>query len=317
MNFDVKFNEECIEFYNPDGLLLRGVIHNAAPETAKGLSLICLNTGLNDMVGWHRIQLKVARLLAGKGYNVLRYDDSGIGDSEGELKHSSIVHIFSEIETGLFVQNADAAVKFMWDRFSNNRLVYLGFCGGGLTAFHSAAKNKQVDGVICIGGPITLSSDDYLHKRDPWIVQQNVAKYKSKLFSLQSWINFLTFRGEYRVVFSSLFHYLRHKMQGEYEEKVDPADLENTASLNKTIFASFEYYTKRHKPCLFFYAETDSATWEFKKYFLPVYQQKYFQASNLYEFVEAEKANHILSSQESQQLLNKTVLYWLKTHFSF
>ena len=63
-------------------------------------------------------------------------------------------------------------------------------------------------------------------------------------------------------------YYVKHKIKGAYEEQTDSVDLENATSLNQTIFTSFERYAKQCRPCLFFYAENDSATWEFKKYFL-------------------------------------------------
>ena len=144
----MEHKEECVEFINPDGFILRGILHHADQDHAKGVSLICLNTGLNDMVGWHRIQVKTSRYLTEYGYNVLRFDDTGIGDSDGEILKESIVEIFSDIESGLFVLNADAAVDFVNKNFPEEKIIFLGFCGGGLTAFHSAAQNQKIAGVI-------------------------------------------------------------------------------------------------------------------------------------------------------------------------
>jgi len=315
VNQGTEIREECVEFKNTAGHLLRGVLHRPDPDRANGLSLIFLNTGLNDMVGWHRIQVKMARRLAWSGCTVLRFDDSGIGGSEGEIELDSIVHVFSEIETGLFVGNADASVDFMCNMTPGDAVLFVGFCGGGLTAIHSAAKNGRVEGVVCVGGPVTLSSDDYLHKRDPWVVQQNIEKYRRKLFNLRAWVNFLTFRGEYKVVATSLLHYLKHKLKGEYSSVTEEEDITENASLNKTIFSSFRVYAKRQRPCLFFYADKDSATWEFKKYFLQTYKDCFADEKGLFEFVEAQDANHILSSEASQQLLFDSVVSWLGRHF--
>ena len=201
--------EECLEFRNHDGLLLRGIFHYGNGANYKKIALICLNTGLNDMVGWHRIQVKTARFLAENGYDVFRYDDTGIGDSEGVLESESIVDIFSDIETGLFVGNANAAVNLVSSKFKEHKLVYLGFCGGGLTAIHSAARNRKIQGVISIGGPVTLSSAEYLHKRDPWVVEKNVTNYKSKIFKVKAWIRLLTFRGDYKTICSSIFNFVK------------------------------------------------------------------------------------------------------------
>ena len=310
-------NEECVEFENQDGHLLRGILHYGDHEVSKTVSLICLNTGLNDMVGWHRIQVKTSRYLAALGYNVLRFDDIGIGDSGGEINKTGVVEIFSDIETGLFVSNADAAVAFMAEVFPANKLVFIGFCGGGLTATHSAGYNEKVSGIINIGGPVTLSSKEYLHKKDPWEVQKNVKKYKSKLFNFRPWINFFTFRGEYKIIINSITNYIKHKINGEYKDSLSLQELEDVENLNKKYFFSFESYSKSRRPALFFYAEKDSATWEFKKYFLSKYQNSSFWSDKAFTFIEAESANHILSSEESQELLKKTICSWLKTHFCF
>ena len=90
--------EECIEFKNSEELVLRGILHNPNKHNINNITLICLNTGLNDMIGWHRIQIKVSRFLSEKGYRGLRFDDSGIGDSDGDILTESIVEVFSDIE---------------------------------------------------------------------------------------------------------------------------------------------------------------------------------------------------------------------------
>lgn len=307
----MDFNEKCIEFKNLAGLKLRGVLHRHDPGKDMQISIICLNTGLNDMVGWHRIQVKMARKLSADGYSVLRYDDAGIGDSEGDIDKESIVEIFSDIETGMFVQNATAAVQFMEKMFPRNKIVLLGFCGGGLTAMHCAAANGRVGGIIDIGGPVTLSSNEYLQKKDPWVVQKNVQKYRSKIFRLRPWINFLTFRGEYGVVFRSIKSFVWHKIKGEYDEKPLAPDLAESKNLNRNFFHSFEKYAKSGRPCLFFFAEHDSATWEFKKYFLAHYSENPIWNDARFKFFEAQGANHILSTEASQELLHEHTLHFL------
>ena len=307
--------EECVEICNPDGFILRGILHHGEATKYKKVSLICLNTGLNDMVGWHRIQVKLSRYLAANGYNLIRFDDTGIGDSDGELNEESIVNIFADIETGLFVPNADAAVGFMARKFPKEKLVFLGFCGGGLTAIHSAANNRMIAGIIDIGGPITLSSKEYLNKKDPWEVRKNVMSYRSKIFKIRSWINFFTCKGDYKTIFRSLIHFVRHKIKGEYEDSLQQKDLNDVANLNKKFFVSFEAYVKSKRPTLFYFAELDSATWEFKKYFLSRYEHSKIWSDSICEFIEVEGANHILSGSESQERMKRDILSWLERYF--
>jgi len=306
--------EECIEFKNCEGIILRGILHKADVEKQK-ITFICLNTGLNDMAGWHGIQVKTARYLATNGYNVLRFDDSGIGDSDGLIEEESIVNIFSDIESGMFVQNAVAAVDYVKKSSPDDKIVYLGFCGGGLTAIHAAAYDKRVFGIIDIGGPITLSSNEYLQKVDPWVVKKNFDNYRSKIFKLRPWINFFSNKGDYKTIFKSLIYYLKHKIKGEYGETIK-ADIQvKTLNLNNKFFESFIKFSSSKRPVLFFYAEIDSATWEFKKYFLNIYKQSNFWDDKFHTYIEAEKANHILSSLESQEKLRREIMSWTKTHF--
>jgi len=310
-----QIREECVHFNNGKGLLLRGILHHADPELHKNITLICLNTGLNDMVGWHRLQVKMARFFAGLGFAVLRYDDEGIGDSEGEILDTSIVKIFSDIETGMFVNNADCAVAFTRTLFPRNKIVYLGFCGGGLTAIHSASVNQHVDGVINIGGPVTLASKDYLNKTDPWEVQRKMNRYRNKIMDKNVWRKLITLDIDFENFFRSFWHFGVHKLKGSYRESEFVEDIDDMKNLNKLVFFNFEKFVKRKCPCLFFYAEHDSATWELKKYFLARYQDKYFTETTLNDFVEIQQANHIFSSDDSQKALKDGVLAWLGKHF--
>ena len=307
------YNEECVSFANKNGLILRGILHKHNSNENKKVTLICLNTGLNDMGGWHRIQVKIARYLAGKGFNILRFDDTGIGDSEGEILENSIVKIFSDIESGLFVPNADSAVSYIKKELPNDKIIYLGFCGGGLTAVHSAVNNKNVVGVINIGGPITLSSKDYLQKTDPWEVKKNVNKYKSKFFQLGPWIRFFTGQGEYSNITRSLIHYIKHKISGEYKDRsIQSKEHSKDKNLNVKFFNSYEEYIKSKRPILFYFAEIDAATWEFKKYFFNKYKNTKFWPENLVDFFEIIKANHIFSDLDSQEQMKHDILKWLQ-----
>ncbi len=309
-------NEECIEFQNPNDRVLRGILHHGDPSQHKSLTVIVLNTGLNDMVGWHRLQVKMARYLAENGYNVLRYDDEGIGDSEGEISEESIIKIFADIESGMFVGNANSAVEYMNKRFPNDRLLYLGFCGGGLTAVHSASVNKKIRGVIDVGGPVTLASHEYQQKKDPWEVKKNVDKYRRKIFEIQPWIRFLTGKGEYGNVIKSITYFLIHKMSGRYHEHSSPEVIDNSINLNRKFYDSFELYIKSKRPILFYYGEHDAATWEFKKYFWN--KQSYTRNCNNsgVTFIEVEETNHIFSDISSQQRMKQDISDWLNIHFS-
>ena len=310
--------EECIQFENESGQTLHGILHYAEASQRKSVTVICLNTGLNDMVGWHRLQVKVARFLAAEGYNVLRFDNFGIGESDGELDDGVVVEIFAQIEKGLWAHDAKCAVDYMASRFENERLYYLGYCGGALTAIHAAASDSRIAGIVNIAAPVTLSNMEYLGKKDPWTVQKNVESYKRKLVSLKSIKNFLTGKSDYGEVLRSLVHAARHKLSGRYtyqggytKENID------IPNLNTTLFMSFDKLMKtKARPILFYYAGLDNATWGLKKYFLSRYQDKSLWKKSGCSFVELENANHIFSDIESQESLKTDILHWLSAQIT-
>jgi len=306
--------EECVEFKNPEGFLLRGILHYGNDSSYKKTTIICLNTGLNDMVGWHRLQVKVARFLAEKGYNVLRFDDFGIGNSEGELDEGIVVELFAQVETGLWISDALSAVDFIQNKFENEDIVFLGYCGGALTAIHAAANDKRVKSVINIAAPVTLSTNEYLQKKDPWTVKKNIESYKKKLFKPSSLLNFITGKSDYSEVFRSIVHSFRHKIAGRYNKRSNSNNIEvDIDNLNFSIFDSFEKYMRtKIRPILFFYAGRDNATWNLKKYFLPKYVDEKVWKESGCEYIELENANHIFSGQSSQESLKQAVFTWLE-----
>jgi pimeloyl-ACP methyl ester carboxylesterase len=307
------FHEECVEFYNQNHQLLRGILHHGNPAEYKKISLICLNTGLNNMVGWHRLQVKLAIFLADKGYNILRFDNFGIGDSEGELEEGIVVDLFAQVETGLWACDAVAAVDFMQANYSDHAFVFLGFCGGALTAIHAAANDNRILGIINIGAPVTVSTTEYLGNKDPWTVKQNVKRYKQKIFRWKSIKNFITGKSDYSDVFRSTVHFVRHKFAGRYnQDKIAQDDTVDINNLNYSLFESFEKYAMQKKPILFYYAELDNATWGLKKYFLSKYMNKTIWKDTGSEYIEIEKANHIFSEEDTQERMKQDILNWLE-----
>src|ERR1700761_8343217 len=60
------------------GIMTRAVV----AEPGRNPTVVILNTGIVHRVGHHRMFVTLSRALAGSGFNVLRFDFAGIGDSE-------------------------------------------------------------------------------------------------------------------------------------------------------------------------------------------------------------------------------------------
>ncbi|MDD7909703.1 alpha/beta hydrolase [Pseudovibrio exalbescens] len=90
---------------------------------------------------------RIARQFSENGFNSLRIDFRGSGESDGEWAATT----FSS-------QIADASAAIDWiksqDQFMDSKLVVLGWSQGGLVASHAVQENEMVDAVVLLA-PVT------------------------------------------------------------------------------------------------------------------------------------------------------------------
>ncbi len=94
----------------------------------------------------HRPFLVLSDHLTRNGIAVLRYDDRGIGESEGD---------FNSATTADFAEDVDAAIEFLKSRndMQGKRIGLTGHSEGGMIAPIVASTNKDVDHIILLAGP--------------------------------------------------------------------------------------------------------------------------------------------------------------------
>ena len=74
-----------VQFVNPQGLQLVGIVHEPPPERRSRVGVILLSPGVKNRVAPHRLYVKMAERLLRRGLWVLRFDFYGLGDSEGRI----------------------------------------------------------------------------------------------------------------------------------------------------------------------------------------------------------------------------------------
>src|SRR5215472_19382863 len=82
----VSMTEEAVQFGSLRSLA--GIVSSTSEKNEDKPGVILLNPGIVHRVGPGRIYVKIARALAAKGFVVLRFDFSGIGDSAA--RHDSL-----------------------------------------------------------------------------------------------------------------------------------------------------------------------------------------------------------------------------------
>ena len=100
----------------------------------------------DESIAGHKPFLVISDHLTNNGIAVLRYDDRGVGESEGEFASATTVD---------FARDAKAAVKFLQadPRVDAQRVGVVGHSEGGLIATILAASMDDLSHVILLAGP--------------------------------------------------------------------------------------------------------------------------------------------------------------------
>jgi len=207
--------EKSVVFNNKNGEKLFGIVH--IPEnknsTDKRIGINLLNPGIKYRVAPNRLNVKLARKLCQMGYYVLRFDPTGIGDSEGELPNNVLLGEIAEIiQTGLFVQDTIAANDFFIHNYQISELILAGNCGGAVTSLLTSEKDTHVDRLILIDLAIQLKKADYSFA-DKIVAGSELSnslftEYLKKLMNPGAWYRLISFKTNY----SAMWKIVRMKL---------------------------------------------------------------------------------------------------------
>lgn len=150
--------EEEVTFYNAHaGINLAGTL--TYPKGAGPFPAVVLITGSgpqnrDEEILGHKPFLIIADYFSNRGIAVLRFDDRGIGQSEGD---------FGAATSKDFATDAEAAFDFLLEhpKIDASKVGLLGHSEGGMIAPMIAAQNDKVSFVIMLAGP-ALSGDEVL-----------------------------------------------------------------------------------------------------------------------------------------------------------
>ena len=142
---------EVIEHFGAEHALFG--IHTRARVRRRATSVVLANSGIVHRVGANRTTVVLARHLAAAGYESLRFDLSGLGDSP-ERTDGRGWEQSSPLELG-------AAVAAARRRPGVTDLVLYGNCGGAAKSFWTALKEPSVTGLLFTNPPPPPSDPDF------------------------------------------------------------------------------------------------------------------------------------------------------------
>ncbi|MCG8417992.1 MAG: alpha/beta fold hydrolase [Proteobacteria bacterium] len=132
--------------------------------------IIILNAGIVHRIGPHRKSVKIARRLADQGFLVMRFDQSGIGDSEPRRDALSF-------DDGA-LDDIRQAVEHLQDTRKIDRFILMGLCSGADNSYQTAIRDQRIVGITLIDG--------YAYKTPEYYLRY----YGARLGKLQSWKSF-------------------------------------------------------------------------------------------------------------------------------
>jgi pimeloyl-ACP methyl ester carboxylesterase len=123
---------------------LIGIVAEPAPgvDTSGNPAVVLLNSGILHRVGSCRLHVRLARALASAGFTVLRFDYSGIGDSEPRKDQLSFEES-ARIET-------QEAMDYLASTKGATSFVLMGLCSGADMGHQVARVDERVVGLVML-----------------------------------------------------------------------------------------------------------------------------------------------------------------------
>jgi len=266
-----------------------GVLTDPSEGTKRqDAAVVLLNAGIVHRVGPSGLYVKLARRLAGLGYVVVRFDGSGIGDSEVRRDHLPFEKsaVLETIEVMDYVTRARGVHKF----------VLVGICSGAVTAFKTACEDRRVTGAA-------LLNAQGFHQSGRWNAYAMnpgwVREYWRNLRSVRSWRNALTGRTQYRRLIGVMLGQI----------KIIVSRDKAVSAVATSLASQLAGVVERNIRLLFMFSKGDHSANYLN--LMMGGQKKSFRASGLITEETIIGADHTFTRMAHQQRVIDTVEGWL------
>jgi pimeloyl-ACP methyl ester carboxylesterase len=286
--------EEVLLIGDPDALVGIVTIPDEAERGDQLPALLLLNSGMLHRVGPNRLYVKMARALASEGFLVLRFDLSGIGDSD-QRDDSRSMHTRWTAE----VREAMGSLE---ETYGAKRFGLMGICLGATLSFKAACEDSRVLGAALINPQDHLhdGANELLHSEiwDSASARHNWRIAFSSSMSSQKWWKAL--RGE--VDFRSVARLLRVQAKGLFQRSG------GASSELAQIESSFVTLRARGAKILHIYSEGDVGL-DYLRLMLGRRFERYRTSGDL-EIEIVSGSNHTFTLLDNQEDLMASVGRW-------
>ncbi|MDP6435917.1 MAG: alpha/beta hydrolase [Gammaproteobacteria bacterium] len=166
--------EKAVTFGSNKSLV--GIYTRPAVDNPRLPGVILLNSGILHRIGASRLHVTIARMLAELGFPVMRFDFSGIGDSEPRRDDLA------------FEESAPREVQDAMDRMEAiagcQEFVIFGLCSGADVAFQVGPMDRRIIGLIQLDAVAYRTWKWYLNHYGPRALKMDVwARFAGRVMS--------------------------------------------------------------------------------------------------------------------------------------
>jgi len=302
-----------VVFHNSAGDRLFGIYHPAAGLEKKSVSIILLSPGIKARVAPHRMYVRLAEQLSSNGWPVLRFDFSGLGDSEGELTDELHAGVHANIQVGKYVDDTLQALNWMSEHGAGpGGFVLGGLCGGAITGL-LAARDTRVKGLLALGIPVMLDDPDV--DTHAFVSAGQLKRlrhgYFKRMKDPDAWLRLLSFKTDFRMLVKSML-----VKQTPSAGSVKKAGRDKQHSNRNPLFSTAMIeMMERQQPVCCVFGGNDRLSFEFEEQFLEPNRQVLNGFSELLSVHTVEHANHIFGWREWESEMLEYSKAWMYRWF--
>lgn len=268
---------------------LVGLIHHPQKPAATGVLIVV--GGPQYRVGSHRQFVLLARFLCDCGYAVMRFDYTGMGDSEGP--EADFENIDADIQT--------AIGRFYARTPGLERIVIWGLCDAASAALFYSSKDKRVVSQILL---------------NPWVrTEEGMARaylkhyYLQRLLEKSFWKKLLSGRFNPRASLASLLH-LAARSRGDEKMSRESIQATEIKPLPERMADGLEAFTGR---VLFILSgNNDYVADEFRDLVAASRRWRRLMKRDRVQVSSIPEANHTFSRSDWRQKVEHLTADWLR-----
>jgi hypothetical protein len=283
--------EQAVRFGTGQSLV--GVLTDAAStaHSAGRPGVLFLNSGIIHRVGTCRLHVRLARALSVLGFPSLRFDFSGIGDSDQRRDALTF-------EESAIVETREA-MDYLARRKGVNRFILIGLCSGADMAHETAVVDDRVAGLMLLDAWAWRTLGHRLHHYAPRLLDGRVWRNAVR-------IRWQMLRGTYvdpRACITAVADGVEYEMP-TYVRVFPPRD---------RVARDLQAFVER-RIHMYFLWTGGLAEYNHEGQYRATFPQVRF--GDLLREEHLKESTHIVSGLEHQQVVVQRVSAWAMQHFS-